>query len=395
MFAQGFGMVKMTAKLERKRPPEVYLMRTAIQVVAESQSAMGGALKQQFETMLANELCRNDPRLRVENNSPEIILHTTITSLETRENWQQKQSSELKKVGTKQVWNDKKKQSETKDDFQFVPVTKNYKVVEGAISLSLRVTEKSSATVLYSGAVSDKYRKEFLNGNGAPLQEQLPVALMGQVIEKILPAVVPTRETVEVQMAKGKLEDASKLGQTGLWTRMLESLESMQPLKKTQDDAYRFYNMGVACEALSYQSETPGVAQQLLEQAAAHYGKAIDLKPDEKYFREPQLRIQTALTQLGKGESQKALYARSPQSTSKAIDTGQGITERNSKSVDAFTNQQVVELTKSGLEENILIEMIREAEKVNFDLGPAATMTLLQNKVTNKVIGAMRARGVK
>jgi hypothetical protein len=54
-----------------------------------------------------------------------------------------------------------------------------------------------------------------------------------------------------------------------------------------------------------------------------------------------------------------------------------------------------VELTKSGLEETILIEMIREAEKVNFDLGPAATMTLLQNKVTNKVIGAMRARGIK
>jgi hypothetical protein len=255
--------------------------------------------------------------------------------------------------------------------------------------VSLRVTEKAGGSVLYSGAFSDKYRKEFLNGNGAPLQEQLPVALMGQLIDKILPAVVPTSETVEVQMAKGKLEDASKLGQSGLWARMLETLESMQPLKKPQDDAYRFYNMGVACESLAYQAEAPGVAQQLLEQAAAHYGKAIDLKTDEKYFREPQVRIQTAMAQFGKGESQKALYSRSLQSTSKALPAAPAA------SAEVFTNQQVIELTKSGLDEGILTEMIREAQKVNFDLGPTATVTLLQNKVTNKVISAMRARGAK
>lgn len=51
LWAQGFGVVKITAKLERKRRPEVYPMKTAIQISVESQSSMGSVLRQQFETM--------------------------------------------------------------------------------------------------------------------------------------------------------------------------------------------------------------------------------------------------------------------------------------------------------------------------------------------------------
>lgn len=39
-----------------------------------------------------------------------------------------------------------------------------------------------------------------------------------------------------------------------------------------------------------------GGALKHLEQAAAQYAKAIEMKPDKKYFREPQTRIVTAIT---------------------------------------------------------------------------------------------------
>lgn len=221
------------------------------------------------------------------------------------------------------------------------------------------------------------------------MREQVTVELMGQVIRKILPAVVPTTETVEVQMAKGKLEEASKLGQSGLWTRMLETLEAMEPLKKPQDEAYRSYNLGVAYEALAYQDEHPDVVRKLLDQAAVAYGKAIDLKPDEKYFRQPQLRIQTAILQFGKSLSQREQYALA----------GEGPSRTNapvgSRAPASFNNQHVIALTTSGLDETILVDMIRQAKTVQFDLSVEATLVLLQNKVANTVIAAMRARGAQ
>jgi hypothetical protein len=157
-------------------------------------------------------------------------------------------------------------------------------------------------------------------------------------------------------------------------------------LKKPQDDAYRLYDMGVACEALAYQAEDSGVSRKLLEQAAIHYGKAIDMKPDEKYFREPQVRIQTAIAQLGKAEGQKAVYARSLAGKSKSVEA---------PGRESLTNRNVIELAGSGLDEKILCDMIGEAPRVNFDLGAQGTMQLLNGKVSNRVIAAMRERAAK
>lgn len=382
-FAQGFGMIKMTTELQRRRPPTVYLTNTAIAAQVESSDPRARQIARDLEDLLENEMCRNDGRLKVDKQRPQTVIQVTVSNLDTRETWDTRTSTEYKKVGTKSVYNDSKKKYEEKDVYDNVKVQKRYKILDGSIALSYRGTETASGKVLESGSVNDVYKKEFLEGVNAPLESQIQQLLVKSAVRRILPSFVPTVELVEVQLAKGKLEDSSKLAKAGLWTRMMENLETMEPLKKPQDEAYRLYNLGVASEALAYSAEDLKTSKKLLEQAAIHYGKAIDAKPDEKYFREPQIRIQTAMAQMGKTQSQVATNnpGGSRSTTATATTGGQ-----------QFNNQQVIDLVKSGLDEGILIEMIQQAPAVQFDLTPKGTISLLESKVSNKVISAMRTK---
>ena len=91
----------------------------------------------------------------------------------------------------------------------------------------------------------------------------------------------------------------------GLWQRALETFETAPQLPKREDDAYRLYNIGVAYEALAYKAEDPKSAMKFLDEAAINYGKAIDAKPAEKYFLEPQKRIETAIAHYKRLEDEE------------------------------------------------------------------------------------------
>lgn len=80
----------------------------------------------------------------------------------------------------------------------------------------------------------------------------------------------------------------------------------MEPFLQKPDEAYRLYNLGVAYEARGYKSAAEGdpkAAKKFFEEASINYGKAIDDKTEEKYFLEPQNRIETALAHYKKLES--------------------------------------------------------------------------------------------
>jgi hypothetical protein len=75
----------------------------------------------------------------------------------------------------------------------------------------------------------------------------------------------------------------------------VETLETLPPFSKPEDDAYRLYNIGVGDEALGYKAETPASARKYFEQAVVQYRKAGEANPKEKYFIPPVNRIETAL----------------------------------------------------------------------------------------------------
>lgn len=61
-------------------------------------------------------------------------------------------------------------------------------------------------------------------------------------------------------------------------------------------------------------------------------------------------------------------------------------------STKSLTNQDVIALAKDGSDEASLIQTIKEAKVVQFDLSPKAQSELLRNGISNRVIATMRAR---
>jgi len=125
------------------------------------------------------------------------------------------------------------------------------------------------------------------------------------------------------------------------------------------------YDIGVANEALAYSSEDVNKARTYLQQAAINYGKAIDAKPTEKYFLEPQNRIDTALAHYkalsddAKSSHTETATHASP-ATSAASSAAASGTPAGSPS-DALTNDQVIEMVSAHMDEANIIDNIQHA----------------------------------
>jgi len=110
-------------------------------------------------------------------------------------------------------------------------------------------------------------------------------------------------------------------------------------------------------------------ARKDLQEASIDYGKAIDAKPTEKYFLEPQNRIDTALahTRLSATRRRRGSFG----FDSRRANTFR-VFQRNENRVcapaDALTNDQVISMVSAGLDEANIIDTIKHAKAVNFDL---------------------------
>jgi len=119
--------------------------------------------------------------------------------------------------------------------------------------------------------------------------------LVDRTAQRVAARLVNTNERVEVMLARGALDRFNRQADAGQWTSFVEALETMPPLPRLDDDAYRLYNIGVGDEALGYKADDPGSARRYFEQAVMQYRKAGEANPAEKFFIEPVNRIEIAL----------------------------------------------------------------------------------------------------
>ena len=419
-YGQFSGMLgsKMDVMLKRKNQPQVYIMDPTISVRVKSMVATQSDYSRQMASILESELISRDDRLKPDPNNPETIISCDITRLESEDKWELRHTRESRKTGERQEWNDKKKKYETKPVYQEVEVTRNYKVVTGAINVSYQVKSVRTGLVLDSDTFPVNYQQEFLDGNNAPSSSDVDNLLIRKVVYSIIPRLVTTEESVKVLLAQKDLKDISRLGEAGLWQKMVEALEMMQPFKDTKKESYRLYNIGLGYEALAYQAEDLATTRKFLDKSSALYNQAIEMKPDEKYFREPQKRIESAILQYKKIEDQRIAYAKAkalkeqeeamrqrPEPPKVVADNrgskditkseGQQPIKADSPNGDRpLTNQDVINMASNGLDEANLVAAIKQATSVKFDLRPDAILNLLHNKVSNTVIANMRARQV-
>lgn len=393
--AQSFGTAKQKVTLLRKLPALVHLPGDSIVVRITGHE---GDLARDLQSMLEAELTKDDPRLRIDEHLPSAIISCRITDFSHPQPTVTARPSLA--VGKN------------------APKTQNYMRVTGSLSIAFQ-TRSAGGAQLSADNVTSKYDREFDSaGNTAsegvkgtvtstwkritggagsedlnpPTDAELRTRLINDAVQKIAAHIVNTRETVEVYLAKqrGALDDGDKLAVGGLWERALETFENATPNPRPTEDAYRLYNVGVAYEALAYKAEDPKAAMKYLSQAAIDYGKAIDSRPAEKYFLEPQRRIEDAIAHYRQLEQQRR-PAPQVEVVPSAPGGGTPATPKAAAG-KALTNAQVIAMVKAGMDDDTVAQAIRSAKAVTFNLTAEGQRALADDGASATVLAAMKAR---
>jgi hypothetical protein len=463
---QGFGNLgKKKVVLHRKLPPVIQFTGTTFSTKVTSRDPKYADLTGKLKDLLETELLKDNDRLRADANSAELAIICTVNNFSV---------PPPQPFTRNEVIMEKGKQLEQ-------PV--QYNKITGSLEVSYQAKDPRAGRVLDADNITASYSEDFEAGtnqqagkslptkvidpfkrmagkktqdsSGPPNPTELREDLIHKAIHEIASRITATNEPVEIMLAQGKLDKANKTAEHGLWSRYLEELERMPAFPNAKDDAYRLYNIGVAYEALAYQTEDHKAAKNFLQEAAINYGKAVDAKREEKYFLEPQKRIETAMAYYRKIEGQqKAVEAANappaptePTSNEAAKSPGRGATKTpsgkagsksptsksptDSKSVSsngkvansngisagnatgtssagpdklpgaptkpvasapALTNDQIIKMAKAGVDEDSIIATIHDAQTVQFDLSPDGQIQLASSGVKAKILAAMRQR---
>ncbi|HUD56194.1 MAG TPA: hypothetical protein VMR02_13270 [Terracidiphilus sp.] len=382
--------------LQRKLPALVRLNGGTFRVKVsgrENQVDLSRDLGAQLET----ELMKDDFHFRADEMNPSIVISCQITDYShPQPTVTQRPNLAAGKNGSK---------------------TLPYLRVTGSLSVAFQA--RTGNQTLASNNITAKYDEEFDSaGNDAshgvlgtmssawhrmtggassedlnpPTEPELRSKLLTEAVHQIAQHLVNTNETVEVYLAKGKkaLDEGDKQAEAGLWQRALETYETAPPMPKPVEDAYRLYDIGVAYEALAYAAEDEKSAMRFLDEAAINYGKAIDAKPAEKYFLEPQKRIETAIAHYKELEEQRHPKVVVESAPATKVDASSKAT-----TAKALTNAQVIAMVKSGMEDDTVAQAIRVAKTSNFDLTAGGQQQLTSSGVSTRVVAAMKARAAR
>jgi len=426
--AQSFGMAKTKVTLQRRLPALMPVQGDSIRVRV---TAHGDAtnLAQDLQSQLLTELLKNDSKLREDDANPATTVTAEITDVGKIERTVTQQPNLMAgKNGPKTLPN--------------LRVTASLSVAFQAKTRDGRNEGSDNVTVNYDqtfdsngnnashgvlGTLNSGWHKIKGGGTSAtgddqpPTDAELRTRLEGMAMHRIASQIVNTDEAIDVFLAKNKgaIDEGDKAAEAGLWQRALETFETAQPLSKREDDAYRLYNIGVANEALGYAASDSKSAMKFLDEAAINYGKAIDAKPSEKYFLDPQKRIETALAHYRRLEAEKnapppppppppqvasapeatrASAGTKPAATTRRTSTGttpRSGTTHSGNTPKALTNAQVIAMVKAGVAEDTIAESVKTAKAVDFDLSSASRKRLEDAGVSPAVISAMKVRWAK
>jgi hypothetical protein len=259
--------------------------------------------------------------------------------------------------------------------------------VVGGLIATFKITIPSTSALLASNVATSEVDEPFTNGGPSlatlhlgSSKKMTPIeaekTMLREVANDVASFLVKTPETVRAKLAVGKaMNEANALAEKALWSRYLEALSTMQPYSDPQMDCYRLYDIGVADEALAYQAQDAGSAIKYLQEASTNYGKATDTKPSEKNFLYPQVRIKQALAHYSTDLSP-------PPPTEAEKRSAAGI----------LTDDDVIEMVQAHMDEVNILDNIKSAPKVQFDLSVAGQVKMSKDGVSGKIITYMKQR---
>jgi hypothetical protein len=317
-FGQGIAKLKKSITLQRKLPAAVQLPGSAFVVKATSSNPQYRDVCEKLRQMVETELVRFNTQLSPTDEAPDSVITVTVSnfnvpppvatsdpyaaplSLGSKKNSGQQQPSAYTISGTLAVTYQAKTRAGKALDAE--PITVKFAEEVNTVS----------KTKEFLGKIPHPGKSKATEEENVRTVGDVEQILVTRVADRIAARLVNTDERVETLLARGALEEDNRYAEAGQWTDFVEKLETMPPLARAEDDAYRLYNIGVGYEALGYKASTPDAARRDFEKAVIDYRKASEANPHEKYFLDPINRIEIAL------EHYKKLAAAAPAPSKKA-----------------------------------------------------------------------------
>lgn len=313
--AQDFGSVfggPKTVSIKQLLPATVNLNQKKIRI--EATTAMNGTaadlpviLKTKLVTMI-----QRDPRFIVDEKTPQTILKFVITNYYVEERRITLGSGNSAQNCT--IYTGKLEVS-----YQALEATSTAPLDSENLSYAITMEPKKAST----GGLREVFRmpsggsREPCGTGGKTTPHEAQDELVDQIVHQMGQRAAPTEELLEVKLPGKKLEPLSSLAMSQRWGTLEEQAERMDKLPKPEDDAYRLYLIALAKEAQAYQLASEAAerdegkrkdisaddaekefqrAQTYLDDARKLYKDAIEAKPAEKEFREPDGRLERAVT---------------------------------------------------------------------------------------------------
>ena len=238
--AQGFGGLggvrkPKEATLKRMLPASVNLNQKRIKVLALGASAK---IPQDLLSVLRTKLVtsiQKDPRFILDDRNPETLLRFTVT------NYYVEARSFTAAANTPPC------------TFYTGRIESSYQAVEVSTDAPLDSENLSHAITEEGVRKNTGILGRFPGGNkggcGTAAKATENAArdeLVDGIVTQMSQRAAPSEENVTVLVPGGKLEPLSALALSRRWAKLLEDAEKMDPLPKTDDDAYRYYLIGLA-----------------------------------------------------------------------------------------------------------------------------------------------------
>jgi hypothetical protein len=379
------------------QPPAILLPSNAtVEVVIRNTSSAPARVVEKMKDLLARQLTDNDPRLRLAEQKGDLVLTASLTEwTESRRN-STKYVSETRQVGTKVV-TDKNGKSRTEPVYEYGRNRPSV-VITANTGVRIEVRRRNGGTPLADESARYTISEEHVLDQNPPSREAIEDQLIDNVLRRAAGRVTPGREPVRVLLARS--DEVDRLNDMALdrkWQAWEDALAAVKPHRDRKRDSYRLHNLAVAQEALAYEAEAVEDALNHLARAAELIGQAGAQNPEEKYITETLNRINLSTSsyrQVAKLQ-QTMNTVSSPPPPPPAPERARPSTPAaagTSAASETLTNAEILELRAAGLDDDNLIATIKAAKSVNFDLSPGGLKQLLNAKVSNRVITAMRAR---
>ena len=376
------------------QPPVTLLPAGSVEVTVRNTSAAPARIVERLEDTLKRQLADNDARLTVTDKNADVTIVATLTEWSQNRRSSTKYVSETRQVGTREVI-DKNGKKKTEPIYEYGR-NKPSVVINGAAGVRIEVRRRGSSAPLADESTRYTVQEEHLSEAGPPSRDVVDDTLVDNIVQRAAGQVTPGRLPVRVYLARSsEVDPFNELAKNRRWNDWLKELQTVKPNRDRKKDAYRLHNLAVAHESLAYESAKPEEALEILSHASQLIGQSMQLNDDEKYIKESAERIARSIASYQRlsllyqqvGAASPAAPTAPPARPEKLA-----LPEKTATTSGPLTNKDVIDLAAAGLDDENLIATINEAKGVKFDLSPAGLKALLNGKVSNRVINAMRSR---